>query len=116
QKACGKDNIACIQAFARQHVKYFSGNSKYHLTFFIKTENVVGTGRFAGAVVNMYTSKNEWFPVCPYVGTVPWTKQGFYFKTDAKTNADGRSYIRLRLLNATGKAWFDDVKLREISE
>jgi hypothetical protein len=99
-----------------QNLKKLKPDTKYHLTFFIKTEDVVGTGRFAGAVVNMYTSKNEWFPLCPYVGTVPWAKQGFYFKTNAKTNADGRSYIRLRLLNATGKAWFDDVKLREISE
>ncbi|MBN2640646.1 MAG: hypothetical protein JXR78_03250, partial [Victivallales bacterium] len=35
QKACGKDNIACIQAFARQHVKYFSGNSKYRNNFIL---------------------------------------------------------------------------------
>lgn len=89
-------------------------NTKYHLTFFVKTDNVEACGRDGGAVVNIFTTRNEWFPRNRYSGTTPWTKQGFYFTTEADVNKEKKSYIRLRLKNSKGTVWFDDIKLREV--
>lgn len=100
-------------------------NTKYLLTFFIKTEDIKPMGAKAcGAVVNIWGEKNQFIPRNWYTGTMPWTKQGFEIRTGPNTNGIyklGRnkgkkmtSYIRLFLMRSTGTVWFDDVRLREI--
>jgi Domain of unknown function (DUF4838)/Carbohydrate family 9 binding domain-like len=99
-------------------------NTKYLLTFFVKTKDIVPTGKSGGAVVNIWDEKNRWYPKNWYKGTMPWSKQGFKITTGPDTNSISksgprkgkkhRSYIRLFLIKCTGTAWFDDVKLREI--
>ena len=94
-------------------------NETYLLTFFVKTEKIAPRNPEQGGVgacVNVWTSKNEWFPKNWYTGTMPWTKQGFVIKTDGQVNKDKTSYIRLRLGNANGAVWYDDVRLRELDE
>lgn len=103
--------------YAMQLLPGLKPDTTYLLTFFVKAENVVpisSNKRAAGACVNIWTSKNEWFPENWYKGTMPWTKQGFVFKTDENVNKKHKSYLRLRLDGATGAVWFDDVRVREI--
>lgn len=91
-------------------------NQTYLLTFFAKTENITVRDPEkggAGACVNLWTSKNEWFPSNWYTGTMPWTKQGFVIQTDREVNKNKTSYIRLRLGNANGTVWYDDIRLRK---
>ena len=102
---------------AMQLLPNLKPNKTYLLTFFVKTENIVpqtaGKGA-GGACINLWTSKNEWFPKNWYRGSIPWTKQGFIIKTDSQVNKKHKSYIRLRLDKANGSVWFDDVRLREM--
>jgi hypothetical protein len=87
------------------------------LTFFLKTDNVVPLGAtVSGICVNIWDDSNRWFPVNFYTGSMPWTKQGFRFKSSPETNKKTKSYLRLRIMNASGTVWFDDVRLREISK
>ncbi len=98
-----------------QYLPELKPNSKYLLTYFVKTKDIKNIGgKKGGACVNLMTSHNEWFPINWYTDTIPWTKQGFVIKTDEKVNTKHRSYIRLRIMNATGTVWFDDVRLRKI--
>ncbi len=99
-------------------------DTKYLLTFFVKTQDIVPAGKSGGAVVNIWDDKNCWYPKNWYKGTMPWSKQGFEFTTGPDTNGISRSgprkgrkntsYIRLFLIKSTGTVWFDDVKLREV--
>jgi hypothetical protein len=94
-------------------------NAKYLLTFFAKTENVVPTDQGqhgGGAVVTFLANRNQWYPKNWYRGTMPWRKQGFIIETDANVNARKPIYLRLRLMQATGTVWFDDVQVREMNE
>lgn len=90
-------------------------DTKYQLSFFLRTENVILSKRdWAGVCVNIWDDKNRWFPTNFYTGTMPWSKQGFIFKSGPETNKKTKSYIVLRILSASGTVWFDDVKLVEL--
>lgn len=90
-------------------------DTKYLLTFYIKTENLTPQkSGAAGAGVNVNDEKNRWFPGNWFLGSMPWTKQGFEFTTGPHTNKDYQSYMRLYIIGADGTAWFDDVRLREV--
>ncbi len=85
----------------------------YKLTFQIKMDNVKKHDKFGGAVVNIASPVNQWYPTNWYFGTMPWTRQGWIFTTPVK-NDRKVSYLRLTLRKATGTVWFDDLKLEEI--
>lgn len=90
---------------------------KYHISYYIKTEKVtplVRTG-YSGAVVNIWDGGNHWFPINFYQGTMPWTKQGFFFTSNADA-AKSKSFIYLWLKDAEGTVWFDNITLREVEE
>jgi len=95
-----------------QYLPEMKPDTEYLLTFFMKMENVSGSG----VCVNVWDDRNRWFPTSFYTGTMPWTKQGFRFKSNPETNKKTKSYIRLRLMGASGTAWFDDVRLREVTK
>lgn len=100
---------------ATQYLPQLKPNTKYLLTFYIKTEDLKAQGgKSGGAVVNVNDGKNRWFPQNWFLGSMPWTKQGFEFTTDSATNKKYQSYMQLYIHGATGTAWFDDVRLREV--
>lgn len=89
-------------------------NTKYRLTFYVKTEDVKPEKARGGVKVNIWDDKNRWFPDNSFTGTIPWTKQGYDFTTGPQTNIKSKSYINLLISSAQGTVWFDDIKLREI--
>jgi hypothetical protein len=90
-------------------------NTKYRLTFYVKTDDIKPEKDRGGVKVNIWDDKNRWFPENSFTGTIPWTKQGYDFTTGPQTNIKSKSYINLVIIAAKGTAWFDDIKLREIS-
>jgi len=103
-----------------QYLPDMKPNRKFRLTYFIKTDNVErrpGAKRF-GACVNVQASapdgQNYFFPVTLHKGTMPWTKQGFTFKTGPNTGKKHRPYIRLYLYGSEGTVWYDDVRIGEV--
>ncbi|MCF6176462.1 MAG: DUF4838 domain-containing protein [Victivallaceae bacterium] len=103
-----------------QRLPQMKPNTKYLLTFYIKTDTEVGK---KGAFINIWDDKNLWFPKNKYNGVMPWSKQGFEFISGPYTNTVSksgrqkgrmnRSYMRL-WINAKGTVWFDDVRIREV--
>ena len=98
-------------------------DTKYLLTFWVKGENIKKlTEKSSGALVNIIwpgRKYNEFWPVGGYSGTFEWTKQAIEFKTPPDPNKDGEkatAFLNLRLQFASGKVWFDDVRIREISD
>ncbi len=98
-------------------------DTKYLLTFWVKGENIKKlTEKSSGALVNIIwpgRKYNEFWPVGGYSGTFEWTKQAIEFKTPPDPNKDGEkatAFLNLRLQFASGKVWFDNVRILEISD
>ena len=92
-------------------------NTTYAVSFYLKMENVKSAGKYGGFQVLMGDNKNNYYPDSPYTGTIPWTRQGFFWTTgkDGGKVIPGKSRcIRFSLRNATGKVWIDNLKFVEI--
>ncbi|MBR2373350.1 MAG: DUF4838 domain-containing protein [Lentisphaeria bacterium] len=92
-------------------------STRYRISYYVKLENVVPTKRGGGAALNLWDDANRWFPNHNFlIGTTPWTWQSFEFTTGPKTGLQPKiiPYMRALLLNATGTAWFDDIRLEEL--
>jgi len=94
-------------------------NTRYRLTYFVKTENVEPRAMYGGGggvAVNINDDRNRWFPSGNmFAGTMDWIFQRFEF-TSGPDVEKHRSYFWLHRLYASGTAWFDDVRLEEIDE
>ena len=98
-----------------QRLPTLKPDTKYELSYYVRTENVVPANRGGGAVVNIWDDKNRWFPQNPITGTTPWIRQSFEFTTGPKTNDEkNKSYVKLYLLLSSGTVWFDGVALTEV--
>ncbi len=81
--------------------------SRYRLSGFIKTENVVaGSGR--GAQINI-NGREDW-RTAPLAGTLDWSR------VDVEFEAGANDAVEVTCLfggwgRSTGKAWFDDIEL-----
>ena len=89
-------------------------NTKYRISYFVRLENVQLKARYSGAVLNIYAGGNKWFPSKWLYGTVPWTYQEGTFTT--RSDIGKKSYLLLYLMKASGKVWFDRIRLEEITE
>ena len=100
-------------------------DTTYRLSYFVKTEGVEPrSGGGGGISVNIWDDQNRWFPGKSFFsGTMDWIYQEYTFKTGPLTNNKDKSkgsvhspYLWLHRLNASGTAWFDDVRLEEVNE
>ncbi|MDZ4198642.1 MAG: hypothetical protein U1E27_05060, partial [Kiritimatiellia bacterium] len=88
-------------------------DTAYLLTYFMKTEAIQGEGRQIGAMVNVWTDRNEWFPSNWQRGDLAWSKMGFVIQPNSGINQKRKSYMRLRI-TGSGAVWFDDVQIRAL--
>ncbi len=98
----------------RQSLPDLKPKTKYKVTFFMKMENIIPTAKPAGARLNICSDRNHWAPAKFLTGTQPWTRYEAVFTSGAGTNGKVKSYILLYLMNASGKVWFDDIRLEEV--
>ena len=90
---------------------------EYILVYYVKLKDVKPIGKYPGVCANIWDGKNHWFPKQWLLGTMPWTKQVFKFKTSS--SKAGKKYsgtFRLFLSHATGTAWFDNIQLYELNK
>lgn len=117
----GGQSLKLVTSMAGQKIKIaqylpqLKPETKYLLTFYIRTQDIKRQYKYGGVVVNINDGINHWFPKNWFIGSMPWTKQGFEFTTGSETNKKHTAYIRLVISKATGAAWFDDVRLREVN-
>ena len=88
---------------------------RYRLSCVVKLENIKINNRFGGVVLNLADPVNRWFPSQNLLkGSCDWQRMSFEF--DGRDLPQGKNAIfNLRIMNATGTAWFDDVKIEEIN-
>ncbi len=87
-------------------------HATYRLSGWIKTENVQTKGQAKGALLNLHNIQPVATPAVK--GTSDWTKVQVVFETG------GEDYVHVNCLFggwglATGKAWFDDLSLEQVS-
>ena len=97
-----------------QYLPDIRENTKYKLSFYLKTDEIVGGGVYA--IVRFGNRKVMTFPTISFTGTMPWTRFEYEFTSPPeKVGTVEKPYIRLiRSSKATGTAWFDHVELVEI--
>ena len=88
-------------------------NKKYRLSYYLKTENLVGKSG-AGAYIYFFKSNGMPLPRVQISGTNPWHRVCVDFKTPAQTGSDYVPPLGLWIWNAKGKAWFDEVRIDEV--
>ena len=96
-----------------QYLPDLKENTKYKLSFYIKTNEIVGGDVYT--IIRFGNRKLVIFPTIHFKGTMPWTRCENEFTTPPdKVGTVEKPYIRLvRSSKATGTAWFDQVELVE---
>lgn len=97
---------------AGQRFKGIKPNTKYRLSYFLKTAGLTGrTG--AGAYLSM-GKKQMAFPTNRITGDTNWHKQTFEFTAPSYVTPETVCIVSLWIWHAEGEAWFDNVSLCEI--
>lgn len=99
--------------------KKLKPDTRYRISFFVKGRDLRPLlYRDGGACIELndgggrHWMRHPW----PYLfGTFDWMGLRFELKTgkDAKKMAE-HGFVCLRIINATGTAWFDDIRVEEI--
>ena len=113
----GKGNDA-YQHFNRNGLALRT-NAKYRLSFFVRLKEVAVTkgGKWCGVFGNAWAGGNCWSPrFFGHTGSTGWMYQELVFQTCDDPAKLKQAYVSLKIMNATGTAWFDDVVLEEIEE
>ena len=113
----GKGNDA-YQHFNRSG-KALKPNAKYRLSYFVKLDGVevMKGGKWSGVFGNAWAGGNYWNPqFFGHTGTTGWMYQELVFTTCGDPEKLKQSYVSLKIREAKGTVWFDDVVLEEVSE
>lgn len=95
----------------RQSLPALQPETEYVVSFAIRTENLTPATKSGGALISIWDERNHYFPKNPCLGTMPWQRQRFVFRTGKSTNQTTGSYLALILREASGTAWFDDIRI-----
>ncbi len=107
-------------ANAKSYMQYqdikdcFKPDTRYRLSFVMKTENVKAHGRTGGATVKLQDRPGHqiWLPKKFVTGSTDWTRYSIEFNSASELGV--RVQLGLWLYNASGTVWFDDVQLEEL--
>jgi Carbohydrate binding domain len=101
-----------------QYYPALKPSTTYRFTAMMKTDSVVkddSGDNYSGAIVQVYTGGGNWFvPTGGISGTNDWQLVEKIFTTPEIPNTNW--YIRLRLREASGTVWYDNVKLQELND
>lgn len=111
-------NISGKRLATSQYLSDLKPGKKYTLSYFIKTKLSPTDGSWAFGAYAMVTyadgtSRN--FPHPPVSGSVPWHRLAFEFTVPEKVKPDVKPLLSLSINNAAGEAWFDDVRIEEVT-
>ncbi len=111
------DNKAYLSGTLRRAPYLLKPNTRYRLSCFMKAKDVVPFNR-GGIYLEINNGANNWAESSKdgrrFSGTTDWVYHEMEFKTIDTISP--KAFICLRILNATGEAWFDGVRLEEIGE
>ncbi len=107
-----------------QRLPNLKPNTTYKFSFMVKTENIVNpgdknqVGGFTcriddGAPANVRQGV-RYFPNPAYVGTIPWLRQEFIFRTVPEAGQRKKPILYFSIPTGDGKAWVDCVSLEEV--
>ena len=102
-----KHNIAAGQKF-----KGLKPNTRYRLSFFLRTRDLKGAGG-AGAYLTI-GGRNFSFPGIRITGDSDWHQRNFDFKTASDVTPATECQLGLWIWNCAGQAWYDKVSITEI--
>ena len=90
-------------------------NTRYRVSLFVKLKDVEPCNRAGGVHVELYDGKRGFrCPKSELSGTMDWTHLSFEWTTGPDTGKG--ALICLRLIDAFGEVWYDDVIVEEIDE
>ena len=87
-------------------------NTKYRLSYFIKTKNISGKDG-AGAYLTV-GKKHMACPITRVSGTTGWHRRSFDFTTAKNVTPQTKCIIGIWIWFAGGEAWYDDVSITEV--
>ncbi|MHB8994653.1 MAG: DUF4838 domain-containing protein [Armatimonadota bacterium] len=100
-----------------QYVDGVKPGRTYRFSCKVRLENIEAEPGHNGAYVNFSAPDfNMLVPLHGLRGTSEWRNLEFEGTTAAKFPEGRRPYVRLRLANCTGTAWFDEVSLIEVKK
>ena len=97
---------------AGQKFKGMKPDTRYRLSFFMRTRNLTGPVGAGG-----YLSMGKKQFACPTVrvtGNTDWHKRTFEFKTPSYVTPETDCVVGLWIWSSAGEAWYDEVSLTEI--
>jgi|GEM_PF-1555195 len=110
------NSSTAYDTMALQYYAVLKPATSYYFSARMKTDNVVKAdpnNNYSGALVQIYAGgANQFTPIPGISGTNDWQLIEKTFITPATPNTTW--YVRLRLWNASGTAWFDNVTLQEV--
>jgi len=105
------DKPDCLNA--QNRVLNLKPNTKYRLSFYMKTEDVIPLKGGGGCVRLSMLDEVSFHPRQRIIGTRDWFRQTFDIVTPAKMKGV-ITYVAPSIIEASGTVWFDDVRLEEI--
>lgn len=97
-----------------QRVIGMKPNIRYSLSAYVKLADVKPADKHGGVYITVHGGGRFQTPDLALNGTAEWTKLVKVFTTAADLNPE-KCYIYLCLYNATGEAWFSNIRLEELS-
>jgi len=110
------ENKAYLSGLLRRAPYLLKPNTRYRLSCFLKAKDVQPQNRFGGIYLEVNNGVKNWAESNKgsrrFTGTTDWLYHEMEFTTIG--TIDPKAYFCLRILNATGEAWFDGVRLEEL--
>ena len=105
-----KHNIAASQKF-----KGLKPDTRYKLTYFLRTGNIkTGSNSVGAGAYLSIGGRNYAFPAIRVTGSSDWHRRVFEFKTASDVTPATEASISLWIWGVEGRAWFDNVSLTEV--
>ena len=112
------NGISYLSGLLRREPHMLKPNTRYRLSAFLKIKDVVPRGRGGGVYLEMNNGVKNWAEsntsATRLSGTTDWIYHEMEFETIGEISP--KALFVLRILNASGEAWFDDVRLEEIGK